>query len=183
MGNIKFSAAFRPLFALWTNETNSREANEGISGLFGLRLEICLAQRVRNALPYPIRPDIQKSMYTIAADAWESGRELYSNVIAHRKAFIEQQSHSDFPNFPDIQKGRCSMKTREQVALDVLDDNPWQPRQSIATNELQELADNIHQLGRRLQVPLVRPVQNGRYELAFGHRRVAACRLLFEQEK
>ena len=45
------------------------------------------------------------------------------------------------------------------------------------------MADNIHQLGQLLQVPLVRPVQDGRYELAFGHRRVAACRLLFEQEK
>ena len=43
------------------------------------------------------------------------------------------------------------MKTREQVSLDVLDDNPWQPRQSIATNELQELADNIHQLGGALR--------------------------------
>ena len=110
------------------------------------------------------------------------GRELQSNVVRFRKAFIETHSHSVFPNLPDIQKGRCIMKTRAQVSLDMLDDNPWQPRQNIDADELQELADNIHQLGRLLQVPLVRPIQDGRYELAFGHRRVAACRLLSEQE-
>ena len=92
------------------------------------------------------------------------GRELQSNVMAHRKAFIEQHSHSGFPCLPEIQKGRCSMKTREQVALDVLDDNPWQPRQNSDADELQELADNIRQMGL-LQVPLARisPTRLGLY--------------------
>ena len=74
------------------------------------------------------------------------------------------------------------MKTREQVALNVLADNPWQPRQNNDADELRELADNIRQLGL-LQVPLARisPTRPGLYELAFGHRRVAACRLFQRQ--
>ena len=51
------------------------------------------------------------------------------------------------------------MKTREQVALGLLDGNPWQPRQEIDPETLQELADSIHQLGM-LQVPLARPAKD-----------------------
>ena len=110
------------------------------------------------------------------------GRELQSNVIAHRNTFIEDHSHTEFPSLPDIPKGRYNMKTRDGIALDILDDNPWQPRAKMDQGGLQDLADDIHDLGL-LQVPLVRPSVDGRFELAFGHRRVAACRLLFQQEK
>ena len=72
------------------------------------------------------------------------------------------------------------MKTREQVNLELLDDNPWQPRTEIEPDALQELADSIRELGL-LQAPLGRRVENDRIQLAFGHRRVAACRLLNEQ--
>ena len=75
------------------------------------------------------------------------------------------------------------MKTRErvQVDLELIDDNPWQPRQEIDQDELQELADSIHQLGL-LQAPLGRRDKiRGRIQLAFGHRRVAGCRLLHQQ--
>ena len=76
------------------------------------------------------------------------------------------------------------MKTREQVTLNLLEDNPWQPRQDMDQESLQQLADDIHLLGL-LQVPLARPSPThvGRYQLAFGHRRVAALRLLREQVK
>ena len=82
------------------------------------------------------------------------------------------------------QPRRYSMKTRQQVALDLLDDNPWQPRFTMDQEDLQQLADDILDLGL-LQVPLARPspTHPGRYHLAFGHRRVAACRLLRQQGK
>ena len=72
------------------------------------------------------------------------------------------------------------MKTRERVDLDLIDDNPWQPRQAIGQEGLQELAESIKQLGL-MQAPLGRRVEGGRVQLAFGHRRVAACRLLHGQ--
>ena len=69
------------------------------------------------------------------------------------------------------------MKTRELVDLDLIDDNPWQPRQAIDPDALEELAASIDELGV-LQTPLGRRVNTGRVQLAFGHQRVGACRLL-----
>ena len=61
---------------------------------------------------------------------------------------------------------RCSMKTRQQVALDLIDDNPWQPRQAMDPGALQDLADDIHELGL-LQVPLARPALDGTFPARF----------------
>ena len=72
------------------------------------------------------------------------------------------------------------MKTREFVDLDLIDDNPWQPRREIDQEGLQELVDSIRELSI-LQVPLGRRVKTGRVQLAFGHRRVEACRVLRDE--
>ena len=61
-----------------------------------------------------------------------------------------------------------------------MDENPWQPREKSDLDALQELAESIRQLGL-LQAPLGRRVEGGRIQLAFGHRRVAACRLLHQE--
>ena len=82
-----------------------------------------------------------------------------------------------------LTNGGPIMKTRErvQVDLELIDDNPWQPRQEIDQETLPKLADSIHQLGL-LQAPLGRRDKiRGRIQLAFGHRRVAGCRLLQQQ--
>ena len=73
-------------------------------------------------------------------------------------------------------------KTRMTVDLNQIIDNPWQPRVAITSEDLEELAADIRELGL-LQVPLARPspTRPGMYELAFGHRRVAAIRLLRER--
>ena len=75
-----------------------------------------------------------------------------------------------------------NMRTRERIELHLLDDNPWQPRQAMDQESIEELADNIHQIGL-LQVPLARrsPTVSGRFQVAFGHRRVAACRFLHQR--
>ena len=71
------------------------------------------------------------------------------------------------------------MKTRERIALTNIDDNPWQPRTEIEPEALEELAQSIRHLGL-LQAPLGRPI-SGRIQLAFGHRRIAALRLLHQR--
>ena len=73
-----------------------------------------------------------------------------------------------------------STKTREQVDLELINDNPWQPRQAIDQEALQNLAESIRHLDV-LQAPLGRRVQNGRVQLAFGHSRVGACRMLHQE--
>ena len=68
------------------------------------------------------------------------------------------------------------MRNRQVITLDLIDDNPWQPRREMDEESLQELKSSIRQVGL-LQLPLVRQVGE-RYQAAFGHRRIAACRLL-----
>ena len=97
--------------------------------------------------------------------------------------------HRDGPAEPFVshrsrnrRRGDMSAKTREQIDLELIDDNPWQPRAEIDEEALRELADSIHQLGL-LQAPLGRRAEGGRIQAAFGHRRVAACRLLHSEGK
>ena len=71
------------------------------------------------------------------------------------------------------------MKTRERILLALLEDNPWQPRQEIDPDALEKLAPSIQKVGL-LQAPLARTLAGGRIQIAFGHRRVAACRLLHQ---
>jgi len=65
-----------------------------------------------------------------------------------------------------------------EVALDRILANPWQPRSSMDPDYIAELAEDIHNVGL-LQEPMARPAGDGvRYQLAFGHTRVEALRLL-----
>ena len=68
------------------------------------------------------------------------------------------------------------MNDQVLVLLDQIDPNPYQPRQTEDAAAVQELADSIVRNGL-LQVPTARKA-NGRYQLAFGHTRLAAFRLL-----
>ena len=54
--------------------------------------------------------------------------------------------------------------------------NPAQPRRQFSDEDLQELADTIKAVGI-LHPPLVRPLQNGDYELISGERRLRAAKL------
>lgn len=63
---------------------------------------------------------------------------------------------------------------RVEVALALIDDNPFQERSEYG--DLTDLANDIREHGL-LQAPVARRAAGGRYELAFGHRRKRACEL------
>lgn len=63
-----------------------------------------------------------------------------------------------------------------RVPLDDIDDNPYQPRIDYDRDRITALAESIQAHGL-LQVPLARRVGGG-YELAFGHSRLRAYRVL-----
>jgi ParB family chromosome partitioning protein len=63
-----------------------------------------------------------------------------------------------------------------KISCDAIDTNPWQPRERIATEELEELAESIRTHGL-LQPVLVRPKPDGRYHLIAGERRIRAARM------
>ncbi len=63
-----------------------------------------------------------------------------------------------------------------EIALEQIDPNPNQPRQRFDRAALEQLAASLHERGV-LQPVLVRPRDNGRYELIAGERRWRAARL------
>ena len=70
----------------------------------------------------------------------------------------------------------------EMVKSELITHNPWQPRQVINPDELLDLAENIATQGL-LQPPLGRRQEKDAVQLAFGHRRLEAIRLLIERNR
>ncbi len=73
--------------------------------------------------------------------------------------------------------------SRQMIRLDLIDDNPRNPRSHVDEAILRELADSIAEHGL-LQAPVVRrnPENPDRYMVVLGARRVAAHRLLGREE-
>jgi ParB/RepB/Spo0J family partition protein len=73
--------------------------------------------------------------------------------------------------------------SRQMIRLDLVDDNPRNPRSQVDENTLGELAASIAEHGL-LQAPVVRrhPDNPDRYMIVLGARRVAAHRLLGREE-
>lgn len=67
------------------------------------------------------------------------------------------------------------MEKQDVVPLDLIDPNPYQPRQTDDLEAVKEIAESIRRNGL-MQIPTARQ-ENGRYQLAFGHTRLAALRL------
>ena len=77
--------------------------------------------------------------------------------------------------------GRATNEITRLFHLDSIEANPWQPRKTMDAVDLLALADSIAATGL-LQPPLGRPTEFG-VQIAFGHRRVEAIRILVEQGK
>jgi len=67
--------------------------------------------------------------------------------------------------------------TIQNVRLELIDDNPFQPRTHYSTNKVEEIAYSIKEIGLR-QTPEARPV-GGRFQLAYGHLRKRSIAKLF----
>jgi ParB/RepB/Spo0J family partition protein len=67
------------------------------------------------------------------------------------------------------------METPTLIPIELIDPNPWQPRQVEDPTAIAEIAESIKRNGL-MQVPTARRV-NGHYQLAFGHTRLAAYKL------
>lgn len=68
-------------------------------------------------------------------------------------------------------------KQPEQIAIERLQDNPYQPRQALDETSLQQLADTIKSQGfQGVLVARPHPQQSGFYQITAGHRRREASR-------
>jgi ParB/RepB/Spo0J family partition protein len=68
----------------------------------------------------------------------------------------------------------------EIVALDVIEDNPYQVRKHYPTSKIKDLADSIKSVGL-LEIPMGRRV-GGKVQLAFGHLRKRALEKLAKKD-
>ena len=64
----------------------------------------------------------------------------------------------------------------QEIALDLIDPSPFQPRRTFEAAALEELAQSIRAQGV-LEAIRVRAGEPGRYELVYGERRTRAARL------
>jgi ParB family chromosome partitioning protein len=63
----------------------------------------------------------------------------------------------------------------QEIAIDLIDPNPYQTRRKVREESLKELADSIRASGV-VQPVVLRPAPNGRYQLVAGERRWLASR-------
>jgi ParB/RepB/Spo0J family partition protein len=75
-------------------------------------------------------------------------------------------------------KGKTTMESQTLIQIELIKPNPYQPRQGEDPDVVAEIAQSIRQNGL-MQVPTARRV-DGHYQLAFGHTRLAAFRLIGE---
>ncbi|MFM7109470.1 MAG: ParB/RepB/Spo0J family partition protein [Planctomycetaceae bacterium] len=73
----------------------------------------------------------------------------------------------------EVEQAAASLPSSE-LALALVDPNPWQPRTVVADADLAELADSLRAHG--LVQPIVVRARGGRYQLIAGQRRLAAAR-------
>jgi len=72
--------------------------------------------------------------------------------------------------------GSSSASPRQDLPIDVIAPNPFQPRKEFQPQELEELAASIREKGV-VQPIIVRPRPGGTYELVAGERRLRASKL------
>src|SRR4051794_8006445 len=78
---------------------------------------------------------------------------------------------------PVFARGASDVAPAREIALDLLDDNPFQPRERVDPDQLAQLTEVIGAQGfQGVLVARLHPTQPGRYQLGFGHRRRNAAR-------
>ena len=129
----------------------------------------------------------------------------YCNVVKTRAVFVEQHQKDGHRVFDPLidwaeaptgddrgqghgEKGEAMttataqhLELREVDLFTEIDPNPWQPRAGMDQEALRDLQEDILAMGLH-QEPMARH-KNGRYELAFGHRRIEALRALSSEGK
>ncbi len=81
---------------------------------------------------------------------------------------------------PEAVEQAAAAVPSSELAMALVDPNPWQPRTVVAGADLAELADSLREHG--LVQPIVVRARGDRYQLIAGQRRLAAARRLGWQQ-
>ena len=120
-----------------------------------------------------------------ALNTWRRRRGLQDNrSLGNSKAHSRIQTSDEEAASPEsiadsvhLPVGAPGEYGVQEIDPDLILPNPWQPRRQAQDEYIRELADSIDQNGL-LQIPLGRARGTGQVEIAFGHSRVDAIRLL-----
>ena len=93
-----------------------------------------------------------------------------------------QEQKMKLPKLDDLftnqeQRDYDNAEKVEMISIDLIDDNPNNPYHVNKDDKLQDMAESIKQYGV-LEPIIIRPKENGRYELIAGHRRKIASILI-----
>lgn len=75
-----------------------------------------------------------------------------------------------------IQSEQSQLITSNEIEIDKIEPNPFQPRTEFNDEALLELAQSIKLLGL-IQPITIRPIDNGKFQIISGERRFRACKL------
>jgi len=92
-------------------------------------------------------------------------RDAVSALMAERKEQAGDGPEAAMPG-----------ESLREIPVDLIQPGPFQPRQDMAAQALEELAQSIDRQGV-MQPVVVRPLDSGRFELIAGERRWRACQL------
>ena len=105
-----------------------------------------------------------------------------ANKIAELQAEIEKLRQAQSPLLESqIQSLREQLLTQSgelEVAVDLIDPNPYQPRQTITLESIQLIARSMEKDGQIAPLILILISESGRYLLWDGHRRWEVAKLL-----
>src|SRR6202140_3031828 len=79
------------------------------------------------------------------------------------------------PGRASVSSGAAQTRGLQEVAVELIDSNPYQTRRRINEESLKELADSIRSSGV-VQPIMLRPGANGRFQLVAGERRWLASK-------
>jgi len=82
---------------------------------------------------------------------------------------------SDYDNRREVSEAKGSDKF-EEIELEEIEANPFQPRTEFDQDALEELSQSIKELGI-IQPLTVRRLENGKFQLIAGERRFKACKM------
>ena len=69
----------------------------------------------------------------------------------------------------------------QEISIDLIDEFPNHPFKVRMDESMMEMADSVKQHG--ILVPaIIRPKEDGRYEMVAGHRRMTACMIAEKEE-
>src|SRR5258708_3893559 len=100
---------------------------------------------------------------------------IVNQMINDKRKVLGRGLDSLLPGKPLSQSSPVGNASQQEIAIELIDANPYQTRRKIREEALSELVESIKATGV-IQPVVLRPGANGRYQLVAGERRWMASK-------